>query len=315
MKHIVVIGGGTGVFVALTGLKKYPYSLSAIVTMADDGGSSGVLREEFGILPPGDVRRALVALSSSSQILAQLFTYRFPKEGTLKGHSLGNLFLTALEQITGDFQKGVDEAAQVLQVKGKVIPVTLTPVYLEAKLENGQIVKGETHIDIPQHDGSLRIKKLFLHPQAQINKIARQAIKEADAIVIGPGDLYTSIIPNFLVKGVKEAIKQSSAKKIYVCNTMTKYGETHNFAAQDFIREIEKYLGKGILDYVIVNTTKPRASILKKYQKEKSVPVRYNRQQLEKLKHPKVIFARLLKQGKYLRHDPDKLARAIYKLV
>lgn len=315
MKKIVVIGGGTGVFVALTGLKKYPYSLSAIVTMADDGGSSGVLREEFGALPPGDVRRALVALSNSSRILSQLFTYRFSKGRGLKGHCFGNLFLTTLEQITGDFQKGVDEAAQVLQVEGKVIPVTLTPVRLEAQLENGQIIKGETYIDIPRHDGHLRIKKVSLRPRAKANKVAKQAIREADAIVIGPGDLYTSIIPNFLVSGIKQAIQEAKGKKIYVCNTMTKFGETHNFTAEDFLQEIEKYLGRGVVDYMVVNTAKPKPSTLKSYLKEKSNPVKYNRRQLKNKQKPRVVFTRVLRRGNYLRHDPQKLARVIDRII
>jgi len=315
MKHVVVIGGGTGVFVALTGLKKLPLELSAIVTMADDGGSSGILREEFGVLPPGDIRRALVALSSSSSLLSRLFSYRFSKGKGLKKHSFGNLFLAVLEEISGDFQKGVEEAAKILHAKGRVIPVTLTNTRLMARLENGRLIKGETNIDIPRHDGRLKIEEVFLRPPAKANPLAKKVIEEADAIVIGPGDLYTSIIPNFLVRGIKEAVRKSKAKKIYVANIMTKYGETNGFSASQFLSVLEKYLGKNIIDYFLVNISKPQEKYLRYYKKEKAEPVKYDRKKLRSLRKPKVIFARLLRRGKFLRHDPDKLARLIFRIV
>jgi len=315
MKKIVVIGGGTGVFTALTGLKKYPFYLSAIVTMADDGGSSGVLREEFGILPPGDLRRALVALSSESSILASLFNYRFTNGAGLKGHSFGNLFLTALERITGNFNQAIQEAAKILGIKGKVIPVTLDYTRLFARLENDFLVVGESNIDVPKHDGSLFIKEIFLNPKPKANKDTLKAIKEADLIIIGPGDLYTSIIPNFLVKGIKEAIKKAKAEKIYICNIMTKYGETNHFTAEDFFATLEKYLGKNIIDYFLINAERPKSFYLKQYKKEKAELVKYNRKELSSWKKPKVIFARLLRRGPLLRHDPDKLAKSIVKLL
>jgi len=270
MKNVVVIGGGTGVFTVLTGLKDYAFHLSAIVTTADDGGSSGVLREEFGILPPGDIRRALVALSSDSPVLANLFNYRFENGTGLKGHSFGNLFLTALERITGDFNQAIKEASKILGIKGKVIPVTLDYTRLFARLENDFIVVGESNIDVPKHDGSLFIEEVFLNPEPKANKEAIKAIKEADIIIVGPGDLYTSIIPNFLVKGIKEAIKKSRAKKVYICNTMTKYGETNKFTAEDFFATLEKYIGKGVIDYFLVNVEKPKNCYLGKYDKEKA---------------------------------------------
>ncbi len=315
MKKIVVIGGGTGVFTVLTGLKKYPVHLSAIVTIADDGGSSGILQEEFGILPPGDLRRALVALSSESPILANLFNYRFVNGTGLKGHSFGNLFLTALERITGDFNLAIQEAAKILGIKGKVIPVSLECTRLFARLENGFLVVGESNIDVPKHDGNLFIKEIFLNPQPKANKDALKENKQADLIIIGPGDLYTSIIPNFLVKNVKEAIKKSKAKKLYICNTMTKYGETNHFTAKDFFVTLEKYLGKNVVDYFLINIEKPKSNYLKQYKKEKAEMVKYNRQELSKWKKPKVIFARVLRKGPFLRHDPDKLARTIVKLI
>jgi len=311
MKKIVVIGGGTGVFTVLTGLKNYPFHLSAIVTTADDGGSSGILREEFGILPPGDIRRVLVALSSNSPVLANLFNYRFENGTGLKGHSFGNLFLIALEKITGDFNQAVKEASKILGIKGKVIPVSLDYTRLFARLENDFLVVGESNIDVPKHDGSLFIEEVFLNPEPKANKEAIKAIKEADVIIAGPGDLYTSIIPNFLVKGIKEAIKKSRAKKVYICNTMTKYGETNKFTAEDFFATLEKYLGKGVIDYFLVNIEKPKNCYLGKYNKEKAELVKYDKKILNSWKKPKVIFARLLRQGPLLRHDSKKLAKVI----
>lgn len=314
MKKIVVIGGGTGVFTVLSGLKTYPYDLTAILTMADNGGSSGVLREEFGILPPGDIRRALVAMSNSSSILAKLFTYRFKDGEGLKGHSFGNLFLTALERITGDFSKAINEAAKILSIKGKILPVTLDKTRLFAKLKNNYLVVGETNIDIPKHDPRLSIKEIFLNPPAKANKEAIKAIKEADFIIIGPGDLYSSILPNFLVKGIKEAVAKSKAKKIYVLNIMTKYGETNNFKASDFVRTLEKYLGRGVIDYILVNTSKPHAKYLKKYLKEKSQVVVFDKENFSNSKY-KIIAAPLLRNSPFLRHDPEQLAKVIDKLT
>lgn len=314
-KRIVVIGGGTGVFNVLTGLKNYSYHLSAIVSIADDGGSSGVLREEFGILPPGDLRRALVALSPSSSILAQLFNYRFENGSSLKGHSFGNLFITALERITGDFNQAIKEAGKILSIKGEVIPVSLGNTRLVAKLENNELIIGESNIDVPKHNPSLKIKKVFLSPSVSANPEALKAIKLADFIIIGPGDLYTSILPNFLVKGIKEAVKRSKGKKVYFCNIMTKYGETNNFTAKDFYAIIEKYLGKGIIDYFIINSKKPKRKYLEIYKKENSFFVKYLKKEFLKWKKPKVIFYPLLKQGFLLRHDPKKIGILIDKLI
>ncbi len=315
-KRIVVIGGGTGVFNVLTGLRDYPdYYLTAIVSTADNGGSSGVLREEFGILPPGDIRRALVALSSCSPILAQLFNYRFDSNSSLKGHSFGNLFITALEKITNDFNQAIKEAGNILAIKGEVIPVSLDNTQLVAKLENNEFVIGETNIDVPKHNPELKIQRIFLSPEAKANPEAIQAIKLADIIIIGPGDLYTSIIPNFLVKGIKEAVKQSKAKKVYFCNIMTKYGETNNFTAEDFYAIIEKYLGKNVIDYFVVNTEKPSQKYLDLYKEEKSDFVSYHQKKMSKWQKPKVIFFPLLKKSPLLRHDPKKIASVINKLA
>lgn len=310
---IVVIGGGTGSFTVLSGLKKYPVELSAIVTMADSGGSSRILREEFGILPPGDVRQALVALSQSEKLLADLFTYRF-KEGGLAGHSIGNLLITALERIKGSFEKAIAEAGKILNIKGKVIPVTLENTTLYAILENGQIIKGEDNIDVPKHDPNLKIKKVYLEPKARANKMAMKSILEADLIVIGPGDLYTSIIPNLLVEGIPEAIRKSKAKKVYVCNLMTKFGETNNFQGLDFVREIEKYLGGKFLDYVIFNNKRPSSFRIKKYEKAKASFVKYQKKDFQG-ENFKIIEGNFLRKKGFIRHDPEKLAKALLKIL
>lgn len=315
-KHIVVIGGGTGVYTVLSGLKRYPSHLTAIVSMADDGGSTGVLREEFGILPPGDIRRALVALSDHrEEFLAELFNYRFSEGEGLEGHSFGNLFITALERIHGDFEQAVDEAARMLRVKGRVIPVTLDDTRLHAELENGEIVRGERNIDVPKHNPRLRIKRVFLEPAARANKNAIRAINDAHLVVIGPGDLYTSIIPNLLVRGIPKALNDSPAKKVYIPNVMTKLGETHGFRAIDFVNEIERYTRQGILDAVLVNKRIPPQNLQERYfKKEGAEPVSYTRDDFAS-KDLAVIEGNLLRRGAFIRHDPQKLARHLVKLV
>jgi uncharacterized cofD-like protein len=315
-KKIVVIGGGTGVFTILTSLKPYFSDLIAIVTMADDGGSTGILRENFGILPPGDIRRALIALSSSNnEMLAKLFSYRFKQGVGLSGHSFGNLLITALERITKDFEKAINEAGRILSIEGRVIPITLGDTRLIAELENGQIIKGENNIDIPKHEGNIKIKKVWLEPAVKINPNAKKAILSADIVIIGPGDLYTSIIPNILVSGTKQALKKTKAKVIYFSNIMTKFGETNNFQASDFIKTIISYLGKGVLDYAIVNNKKPSLKKRAMYVKKKSdfVEPDFN---LEKIsKNILIIKTNLLRPGKFVRHDTDKLGRLIKTLI
>jgi uncharacterized cofD-like protein len=316
INKVVVIGGGTGTFTVLTALRgcSAPLHLSAIVTMADSGGSAGRLRDQYGVLPPGDVRRALVALSGASNTLRKLFNYRY-KSGDLKGHSFGNIFLSTLEKVTGGFGDAVKEAARVLNINGAVIPVTLDNVNLCAELANGSIVRGETNIDIPRHDPTIPIKKVWLEPSARINPEAKKAILAANIVVIGPGDLFTSLVPNLLVRGVVAAIKKSKAKKVYICNLMTKYGETNGFAAQDFIDTIEKYLGKGVLDYTIFNNKKPSISILRRYRKENAHFVDLGELSLTS-RQPKIILADLLDRGRFIRHNPHKkLAQVLLSLI
>jgi len=313
-KNVVVIGGGTGTFTVLSALKDLDLSLTAVVSMADDGGSTGALRDQYGVLPPGDVRRALVALSESSETLRELFNYRFGG-GDLAGHSFGNIFLSALEKISGNFASAVAEASSVLNIKGKVLPVTLDNIRLHARLADGKLIKGETNIDIPKRGARARAKidKVWLEPFARISQDTKSAILAADLIVIGPGDLYTSLIPNLLVQGVPEAIRKSRAKKVYVCNLMTKYGETDGFKAENFVSEIEKYLGKNVLDYAIFNNKKPTSKILAKYRDEKSEFI--NPPDIRNLasdKRPKYILADLLDDGPLIRHSPRrKLAKVL----
>lgn len=308
---VVVIGGGTGVFTALSGLKKYPLDLIAIISMSDDGGSTGVLREEFGILPPGDIRRAIVAMAHADhRLLADLFNYRF-EEGGLRGHTFGNIMLTALERLTGSFETAVDEASRLLGVRGQILPVTLSNVRLCAELENGEVIRGETNIDIPKHDGSVPIKKVWLEPEARANIRALRAIREAEMIVLGPGDLYSSVIPNLLVRGIPEAIQRSRAKKIYAVSLMTKWGETNGFTAGDFISAIEKYLGKGVLDYAVINTKEPSPERLKLYEAESARFVEADNLPAK----PVPIFGDFLRRRGFIRHDPEKFAKVLVSLL
>lgn len=305
MKRITVIGGGTGTYNLLQGLRHYDVRLSAIVTAADSGGSSGRLRDEFGILPPGDLRRCLVALSENrGDIWRKIFEYRF--DGQHEKNNLGNLIITALTKITGDLPTAIEVASELLEVKGTAVPATLDNVHLCAELSNGQVIFGETNIDIPKHNPELKITRVFLEPKAFAYKKAIASIMEADLILIGPGDLYTSIIPNFLVEGISEALRETSAKVAYICNVMTKYGETNNFSASDFIKEIQRYSNNAI-DHVILNTTKPSEELAKSYAEENSFFV-----------EPDVIGdqrfvtkADLISNAMLFRHDRDKLAKII----
>lgn len=314
-KNFVVIGGGTGTFTVLSALKKYPVKLSAIVSMADDGKSTGILRDQYGVLPPGDVRRALVALSEDSGMMRKLFEYRF-ENGDFEGHSVGNIFLSALEKVTGSFATAVKEVSKVLNVKGTVIPVTLDNVRLCAKLRDGTLIKGETNIDIPK-SGRKRppIEKVWLEPKAEIYGAAREAILNADVIVLGPGDLFTSLIPNLLVRGVAESIERSGAIKVFICNLMTKFGETDNFAADNFINKIEKYIGREVLDFVVVNTKRPAKKILAEYKKEGSEFVEFPIILVYSAKKPKLVLEDVIYVGDLVRHDSEKLAKTLLSLL
>ncbi len=311
MQKIVVIGGGTGSYTALRGLRKYSDAdLTAVINMMDSGGSSGRLRDEFGFLPPGDVRRGLIALSSETSMLRKLFEHRFAKGQGLEGHSFGNLFLTALREITGSDAQAIEEAARILNIKGKVLPVTTTDCHEAAILENGQVIVSQVNLVKPKHDPKLRIKKMFLVPKTKAYKPAVESILAADKIVIGPGGLHYSIIPSILVGGIVQALKKSKAKKIYVCNIMTKLGDSTGFKASDFVAVMEKYLGKGMIDYVVCNNKQPSKELLAKYGKEGAEYVEPN----IKNNRFKVINANLLDTIHLARHNPDKLAKVIMSI-
>jgi len=320
---IVVIGGGTGTFVALSGLKRYPVDLSAIITMMDSGGSSGRLRDELGVLPPGDVRQCLVALAKSSRLLREMFNYRF-ESGGLKGHTFGNIFLSTLTKTTGSMKKAIEEVGKILRIQGRVVPVTYAKSDLCVKLADGKVIEGETHIDeVENREKRAKIVRAFLKPQISANPDAKEAIKEADIIVIGPGDLYTSIIPNLLVKGISAAIKQSKAQKIYVLNLMTKYGQTTSYTAKDHIDDLIKYLGEDVLDTILVNTKTPSKETLAWYEDYDEHPVKDDL----KTEIPVVIRKNLLKdvmmgndssdnlRRSIIRHNSEKLAETIMEIA
>ena len=310
--NITTIGGGTGTFNVLSGLgKKRNLNLAAIVTVADSGGSTGELRDEFGILPPGDVRRAIVALAEDTEVVRRLFEYRFKEGRRIAGHTVGNLLLTALSDIMGDFERGIEELCEMFDVHGKVIPVTLDNVHLGVTLENGEQIVGETDIDIPKHDGNIPIRDAFLLGGGRLNPRAREAIENSDYVIIGPGDLYTSIIPNLLCSGMQDAIRKTNAKIIYVCSIMTKHGETDGFCVDDFVRVLEQYIGEGILDYVLVNNGELRADLLGKYEAEGKRPVRFSNREKLIDKGIKLIERDFTSATDYIRHDPRKLAGTI----
>ncbi|OIP77460.1 MAG: hypothetical protein CO002_00235 [Candidatus Portnoybacteria bacterium CG_4_8_14_3_um_filter_44_10] len=325
-KNIVTIGGGTGSFMLLSGLKNYPVNISAIVSMADDGGSTGVLRDELGVLPPGDVRQCLIALSNSSDIMRQLMSYRFGGN-RLKGHSFGNLLLSALEKIKGNFVDGVEEAAKILQVKGEVIPVTEDQMRLVIKLKNGRMLKGEAHLDHSKEMRRVGVADIYLESKVGANRRAVGRIKKADLIIIGPGDYYGSTLPNLLVKEISDAVRKSRAKVIYVCNLTNKKGQTDGFSLERYISEIEKFIGCDRINFVVFNGKKPRRDFIKRYESQEGKGAVVEFKDRKRSRRYRVIVADLLSsiQGErkdtsvnvhtLIRHDSDKLARVIMTIA
>lgn len=306
---IVVIGGGTGLSVLLRGLKEYTSNLTAIVTVADDGGSSGRLRGELGILPPGDIRNCMVALADKEPLMEELLQYRF-STGELAGHSMGNLLLAALTDVSGSFDQAVRGLSKVLAVRGQVLPATLSDVTLCAELTDGTMVQGESNIS----RSPCSIKKIFIKPSRCLPLAeALAAIREADAVVLGPGSLYTSIIPNLLVKGIPEALSKASAIKIYVCNVMTQPGETGGYTASSHLRAIVAHAGR-FLDYAVLNTGQVPPRLRARYRQEGADPVVADIAEVEKL-GIKAAREDLVHQTEVVRHNPDKLAQAILHLV
>jgi uncharacterized cofD-like protein len=321
MKNIVTIGGGTGSYTILSGLKTLPYvSLTALVSMADDGGSTGVLRDELGVLPPGDVRQCLVALSEHSDVVRALMSYRFT-EGSLSGHSFGNIFLAALEKVTGDFVEGVEVASEILKVKGRVVPITRSKAELVVALSNGTVIQGEKNINSSnlQVCDSLIVKYA---DEIMINPHAQKALQEADVIILGPGNYYCSLVPNLIVEGFKEAIQTTKAKIVFPVNLTNKQGHTLGWGVSNYVRDIEKYLGKTV-DVILLNNEFPTEEQVISYEMEEGDGVLA----VDDMDDTRIIRTKLLshlivkhgEQDKYIRgfirHDKDKIAQAIQKLL
>ncbi len=307
---IVVIGGGTGLSALLRGLKEYTFNLTAIVTVADDGGSSGKLRHEMGIIPPGDVRNCLVALADTENIMESLFSYRF-ETGTLQGHSLGNLLLAGLADTFGDFQKGVEHVSKVFALRGHVYPSTLEQVVLVAEMADGKSIKGETAVRVAPG----QIKRVFLEPP-DCNPIpeALQALEEADLIVLGPGSLYTSVLPNLLVDGLREKIREVHAPCVYVCNIMTEPGETDGYTVADHLQAIVDHCGADFVDVVLANNQDIPEQLLEKYAREGSTKVEGEEASVEWL-GVKYVAKDLVQDGNVIRHDSKRLARELIRLL
>lgn len=312
--RIVAIGGGTGLSTMLRGLKRHTNNLTAIVTVADDGGGSGVLRQELGMLPPGDVRNCLEALANVEPVMGELLHYRFT-EGSLKGQSFGNLFLAALNGITGSFDQAVSRMSEVLAITGTVLPVTNCDVQLEAELENGARVLGESKIFYCKKREDCRVQRVRLlpeHPKAL--PAAIDAIRGADMIILGPGSLYTSVIPNLLVDGITEAILESDALKVYVGNVMTQEGETEGYTNADHIRAIFEHSAEGLFSLCLVNNATIAPEVQDRYAVEGAEPVRFDKSACADLGVELVARpVSCLKNG-FVRHDPDLLAAALVEL-
>ena len=304
---IVAVGGGTGLSTVLEGLKGYTSNISAIVTVADEGGSSGRLREEFGILPPGDIRNCLVSLAEAPMLMRDLFQYRFEGGEGIKGHSFGNIFITALTEVTGSFKDAVKESSKVLAIRGKVLPSSLNNVRLRAEYMDGSVAEGEDKIST----GEKLIKHIYIKPEdAKANPEAIEAIKDADIIILGPGSLFTSILPNLLIKEISEEITVKDTLKIYICNVMTQHGETDGFTAADHLEVILNHTTDNIINCCLVNAGRLDYSLLLRYSKEKSFPVIPDKNRL-RMMGMKVIEDDLVSKVDYLRHDSDKTAKVI----
>ncbi|SKA86998.1 conserved hypothetical protein, cofD-related [Clostridium sp. USBA 49] len=312
---IVVIGGGTGLSTMLRGLKHYTSNITAIVTVADDGGGSGDLREDLGILPPGDIRNCILALADTEPLMEELLQYRF-KGGRLENQSFGNLFLAAMDGISSNFEEAVQKMSSVLAVTGKVLPVTLDNVILKARLKDGTIAEGESKIGKEVLERNSPIDRVFLEPSnARALKEAVNAIKEADAVILGPGSLYTSVIPNLLVEDISSALKKTKAIKIYVANIMTQPGETDNYGVKEHLQAIFKHAGGEIVDYVIANKGKIEKSLEEKYLEEGSKLVTVDEEEIEKM-GVNVIEGNFIKvKNGYVRHDSEKLASILIETI
>jgi uncharacterized cofD-like protein len=312
LPKIVIIGGGTGLPVLLRGLKKYPVDITAIVTVADDGGSSGRLRNELNIPPPGDVRNVMAALSDVEPLVEKMFQHRFNTDNELSGHSLGNLIIAAMTSITGDFGHAIQEMSRVLNVRGRVLPASNQSVVLNAEMEDGVIVTGESKIP---HSGK-KIKRVYLTPENIVPlPDALRAIESADLIVIGPGSLYTSILPNLLVPRIGDALANAKAKKMYICNLMTQAGETLDFTASDHIKVIHEHMNCESMDLILVNDDEIPQNIQLKYNEELAKPVIFDIERLEILGVTVLLEKIAILEDGTIRHNTKKVAEILYKLL
>ncbi|WP_456400962.1 gluconeogenesis factor YvcK family protein [Persephonella sp.] len=316
---VVAIGGGTGLSSLLRGIKHLVpetiTDLSAIVTVADNGGSSGRLREEMQIPAPGDIRNCIVALAEDEDILTQVFQYRFSNGNGLRGHSFGNLFLSVLTKITGDFLDAVEITSNILKIKGEIIPSTDKLVDIVAEFSDGNIIKGETQITEYGKQLKGKIVKIWMEPSdVEAPEKAVEKIRDADFLIFGPGSLYTSIIPNLLVKDIRDAVLDSNSYKIYICNVMTQYGETDGFNASDHIKVLHKTVGTDFIDAAIINTTMPPNELIKKYLKENSQPVTADAPEITKM-GVTVYPKDLIEAENYVRHNPEKLTAALLEVM
>jgi len=309
--RIVAIGGGTGLSTLLQGLKQYTTNITAIVTVSDDGGSSGRLRQEFDMLPPGDIRNCLVALADAEPLMQRLFQYRFAEDSALQGHSFGNLFITAMTKITGDFERAVQASSKVLAIRGRVVPSTNTKVRLVAEHDDGSVTLGESKIS----HAKAAIRRIYLEPSVvQPTADALEAIRNANAIVFGPGSLFTSIIPNLLVENMVDAIVQSKALKIYVCNVMTQFRETHGYRASDHLKALIAHTNPGIVQVCLVNAGQVPPSLLDKYRQEEAFPVEGDVDRIREMGY-QVVAENIISAENYVRHDSEQVAKLIIQLV
>lgn len=307
---VVAIGGGTGLANLLRGLKEFTDNITAVVTVADNGGSSGKLREELDILPPGDIRNCLVALADQEPLMEDLFQYRFYKEGDLRGHSFGNLFIAAMSEVLGDFEEAVEESSKVLAIRGRVLPSTNENVNLGAVYKDGSEQLGES--EIPDQDK--KINGVYLKPSSvSITENVKEALLKADYILVGPGSLYTSLIPNLMINGMVENIKKSQAQKVFITNVMTQPGETSGYSAYDHIKTVYDHTGSQIFDHIIVNKNGSRKDLLEKYAEQGAYPVEDDIKRLNKL-NINIVEGKLIHAGNYIRHDPHKLAEILEDL-
>jgi len=308
---VAVIGGGTGLSVLLRGIKSVTGNITAIVTVADDGGSSGRLREDFNMIPPGDLRNCLVALADTEPLMEKLFQHRFGGTGDLAGHNFGNLFIAAMTEVLGDVEQALKESSKVLAVRGKVLPASIQKVRLWAEMTDGSIVEGESQIPL----ANKRIHRVHLTPEDTMPvESALEAIRDADAVILGPGSLYTSILPNLLVRGVADTLRNSQAVKIYICNVMTQPGETDGYSASEHVKAILDHVGAGVINYVVVNSRHVAENLQEKYACHGAYPVEADVKAIEAMGI--IAFqADVISETNWVRHDPLKLSRTIVGMI